>query len=123
MLSFADRLPFRDGIPSALSAQLEFTLHICQFLFPCELDASPPCFTSYLVLVGKVAEYTGDQTHVDKGDQGLARGRPPVLVAVGIEFYGVLIIVVWSGASNISARGSRIPRGNDNVLLGGCSAR
>jgi hypothetical protein len=45
-----------------------------------------PLVNPYLVVVGEVAENTGDQAHVDEGDHGMARGPAPVLVAVGIEF-------------------------------------
>lgn len=48
----------------------------------------PQCVIPYLVLVGKVAQDTGDQAHVDERDHGMARGPAPVLVAVGIEFCG-----------------------------------
>lgn len=41
----------------------------------------------YLVLVGKVAQDTRDQTHVDEREHGMAWGPAPVLVTVGIEFY------------------------------------
>ena len=52
------------------------------------IAVQPQWVIPYLVLVGNVAQNTGNKAHVDERDHGMARGPAPVLVTVGIEFCG-----------------------------------
>ena len=72
-------------------------------------QAIPPPCNSYLVVVSKVGQNTGDQSHVDEREHGMARGPAPVLVAVGIEFCGLLVTVRRSEFFAIVSCGLRTP--------------
>jgi hypothetical protein len=80
----ANTLPLRNGISLALAAELELALYTVSLRFPGRSKPQPQRAHSYLILIGKVADNTGDQAHVDEGDHGMARGPAPVLVAVRI---------------------------------------
>lgn len=43
--------------------------------------------STYLRLVGKVAQRAGDHSHEDEGEPGIARRPAEVLVAVGVNLY------------------------------------
>lgn len=75
------RLPRNSNLPYILLARVSPRDWIT-------IAIQPQCVIPYLVLVGKVAQDTGNQTHVDEREHGMARGPAPVLVTVGIEFCG-----------------------------------
>jgi len=72
------RLPRRSYLPCELSDEFPY-IRVSNNRKGGEID-------SYIGLVGNPAKSTGDHSHVDERDPGMARGPAPVLVAIGVEF-------------------------------------